>query len=142
MDAEASWATGGCLCGDIRYRFPREAVLTAAHCHCTDCQKATGSGKATILFLPSDTLEIEGGCKTYTVVGSEGSHVTRGFCPECGSPIISYVTEVPGVRFIKAGSLDDSSWVRVESSFWNRSARDWSPVDGRIPSFAGNPPAS
>lgn len=142
MDTQTDIARGGCLCGAIRYGFPRDAVLTAAHCHCTDCQKATGSGKATILFLPTEALEIEGSCKTYTVIGSDGSHVTRGFCPECGSPIISYVAELPAVKFIKAGSLDDPSWVRAESSYWQRSARDWSPVDERIPSFPGNPPAS
>ncbi len=142
MDKGAEIAMGGCLCGAIRYRFPRDSVLTAAHCHCTDCQKATGSGKATIVFLPTAALELEGSCKTYTVIGTDGSHVTRGFCPECGSPIISYVAEVPAVKFIKAGTLDDPSWVQAESSFWNRSARDWSPVDDRIPSFLGNPPAS
>ncbi|MCC5884943.1 MAG: GFA family protein [Gammaproteobacteria bacterium] len=142
MDDEVEIAAGGCLCGAIRYRFPRASVLTAAHCHCTDCQKATGSGKATIVFLPTEVLELEGSCKTYTVIGTDGSHVTRGFCPDCGSPIISYVTEVPAVKFIKAGSLDDPSWVAAQSSYWNRSAVDWSPVDPRIPSFPGNPPAN
>lgn len=133
--------SGGCLCAAIRYCFPREAVISAAHCHCSDCQKATGSGKATILFLPTDALAMTGECRTYTVVGTDGGHVTRGFCPDCGSPLISYVEEVPGLRFIKAGSLDDSSWVEVSSSFWSHSARDWSPVDAGIPSFEGNPPA-
>jgi len=142
MDEQGEFAAGGCLCGAIRYRFPRSAVLTAAHCHCTDCQKATGSGKATIVFLPSEALELDGSCRTYTVVGTDGSHVIRGFCPDCGSPIISYVADVPAVKFIKAGSLDDSSWVQPESSYWNRSAVDWSPVDSRIPGFPGNPPAN
>lgn len=136
---DVTQGVGGCLCGAIRYRFPPEAVISAAHCHCSDCQKATGSGKATILFLPTETLQIEGECRTYTVVGTDGGHVTRGFCGHCGSPVISYVEEVPAMRFIKAGSLDDSSWVEVASSFWSRSAQEWSPVDARVPSFEGNP---
>ncbi len=100
------------------------------------------AGRKRTSYFSYPLLELEGSCNTYTVVGSDGSHVTRGFCPNCGSPILSYVAEVPAVTFIKAGSLDDPSWVRAESSYWNRSARDWSPVDERIPSFAGNPPAS
>ena len=130
---------GGCLCGRIRYEFDRNHVLSAGHCHCRDCQKATGSGKATIIFLPTDALKIDGEYKAYTVVGSEGSHVTRGFCVNCGCPIISYTEEDPGTRFIKAGSLDDPSWVVVQSSFWGASAHAWSPVDPQIPNFAGNP---
>ena len=133
-------ATGGCLCGAIRYEFDRDTVISSAHCHCSDCQKATGSGKATIVFVPAAALVITGEFKTYTVVGTDGSHVSRGFCPACGSPLISYVEEQPGVRFVKAGSLDDPSWVRVESSFWSGSAHHWDQVDGGLPSFPGNPP--
>lgn len=132
-------ATGGCLCGKIRYSFPRESTISAHHCHCTDCQKCTGSGKATILFVPEEALDIGDEFKTFTVTGTDGSHVTRGFCPDCGSPIISYVKELPGMKFIKAGSLDDSSWVTITSSYWDTSAQPWSPVDSSLPSFAGNP---
>ena len=130
---------GGCLCGRIRYEFNRQLALSASHCHCTDCQRATGSGKATIIFLPTEALKITSTYQTYTVVGSDGSRVTRGFCSRCGCPVISYTEEDPGTRFIKAGSLDDPSWVVAESSFWTSSAHSWSPIDPSLPSFAGNP---
>ena len=130
---------GGCMCGAIRYEFPRDAVISAHHCHCKDCQRSTGSGKATILFVPADALTVKGEPKTYTVVGSEGSHVTRGFCGNCGSPVLSYVAEQPSLKFIKAGSLDDSRWVEITSSYWRASAEDWSPVDDLLPPFSGNP---
>jgi len=130
---------GGCLCGQVRYQFDQTSVVTAGHCHCTDCQKATGSGKATILFIPTEALQIDGEIKTYTVVGTAGSHVTRGFCPECGSPIISYVEEDPTLRFIKAGSLDDPAWVRPEASYWSESAWPWAPVEAGLASFPQNP---
>ena len=133
--------SGGCLCGDFTYRFDRDQVVSAHHCHCRDCQKTTGSGKATIVLVPEDILQSEGELKTYTVVGTDGSHVTRGFCPNCGSQLISYVEEMPGLRFVKAGSLDDSSWVEVDSSFWSSTAEDWSPVDDRCPSVEKNPGA-
>jgi len=130
---------GGCMCGAIRYEFPRDAVISAHHCHCKDCQRSTGSGKATILFIPVDALTVKGEPKTYTVVGSEGSHVTRGFCGNCGSPVLSYVAEQPSLKFIKAGSLDDSRWVEITSSYWRASAEAWSPVDDLLPAFSGNP---
>jgi hypothetical protein len=132
-------AEGGCLCGAVRYSFDSDGVVTTAHCHCTDCQKSTGSGKATILILPTEALEISGELKSYTVTGTAGSHVTRGFCPACGSPVMSQVEEDPSMRFIKAGSLDDSSWVQANVSFWSGSAHNWSPVDDSIPGHVANP---
>ena len=131
--------SGGCLCGAVRYEFARESALSAHDCHCIDCQKCTGSGKATIILLPSEALDLKGTLRTFTVTGSAGSTVTRAFCPQCGSPIISYVEEDPTMKFVKAGSLDDSSWVTVKSGFWRDTSVPWSPVNESIPCAAGNP---
>ena len=43
---------GQCQCGAISYSFDISKILSAHHCHCKDCQRSTGSGKATILFIP------------------------------------------------------------------------------------------
>jgi hypothetical protein len=131
--------TGGCLCGNIRYQFKRKDVISAGHCHCKDCQKITGSGKATIVFIRTNDLKINEDYKVYSVIGNDGTNVHRGFCPNCGSPIISFVTEQPNLKFIKAGSLDDSSWLKIESSFWSVSACNWDPISKSLPSFQKNP---
>jgi len=131
--------SGGCLCGDIRYKFNKSNALTTHHCHCKDCQKSTGSGKATILLIPKESLKIDGDLKFYTSTGSEGSHVTRGFCENCGSPVMSFVEENADLRFIKVGSLDDSSWVSITSNFWSSTANSWSPADTEVHSFTHNP---
>ena len=130
---------GGCLCGLVRYNFDKDDVISSHHCHCKDCQKSTGSGKATIVFIPSSSVVIKGEIKFFSVTGKDGGHVNRGFCPQCGSPLISFVEEMKEIKFIKAGSLDDSSWIKVKSSFWNTTAESWSPVDEEIDSFTHNP---
>jgi len=131
--------TGGCLCGAVNYNFNESSVISAHHCHCKDCQKSTGSGKATIVMIPENALQMKGEIKIYTVTGTDGSHVTRGFCESCGSPLISYIEEMQGIRLIKAGSLDDSSWLKIDSNFWSSTAREWSPVDETLHSFIKNP---
>ena len=40
-----------CQCGNITYTLDKNKVISAHHCHCKDCQRTTGSGKATILFI-------------------------------------------------------------------------------------------
>ena len=81
MDNEKQ--TGSCLCGVVTYEFNQLEALSAHHCHCRDCQKITGSGKATILLVPSKSLTVSGDLKFYTVEGSAGSHVPRGFFSVC-----------------------------------------------------------
>ena len=131
--------TGGCLCGKIQYNFHQSKVLSAHHCHCLDCQKSTGSGKATIVTIPEDELFINGNLKFYSVTGSQGSHINRGFCENCGSPVISFMEENPGIKFIKAGTLDDSSWLTIASNFWSSTANTWSPIDDEVHTFTHNP---
>ena len=132
-------AAGECLCGSYRYQFDRDQVISSHHCHCKDCQKVTGSGKATIVMVPTESFTAEGELKTHTVTGTDGGHVTRGFCPNCGSQLISYMEEMPAIRFVKAGTLEDSSWVSVSSSFWRCTAEPWSPVDPGCQAFDQNP---
>ena len=137
---ENTTETGGCLCGNIWYEFKRKDVVSAGHCHCKDCQRITGSGKATIVFIRTNDLKINNeDYKVFSVIGDDGTNVNRGFCPNCGSPIISFVTEQPQLRFIKAGSLDNSDWLKIESSFWSVSACKWDPINDSFPSYPKNP---
>ena len=134
--------TGGCLCGAISYGLEQDAVVTAMHCHCLDCQKSTGSGKATIIAIPESSLTVKGTLKYYSVVGTDGATVNRGFCENCGSPVMSVVVGLEGwegIKLIKAGSLDDSSWVTINASIWKSSARHWDAVREELPTFEHNP---
>ena len=130
---------GGCLCKSVKYEFNKPDVISAHHCHCKDCQKSTGSGKATIVLVPSRLIKVDGKIKFFTVTGADGSHVSRGFCPNCGSPIVSFVEEMKEVTFVKAGSLNDSTWIKVDSNFWSSSAVKWSPIDSLLATFTHNP---
>ena len=89
--------------------------------------------------MPNKKLKIDGEIKFYEKKGSMGTTIRRGFCENCGSGIISYAKELPMLRFIKAGTLDDSSWLTVNSSFFTKSASDWNLPDKDIKSFQGNP---
>ena len=131
--------SGGCLCGAVSYKFDNPNLISAHHCHCIDCQKSTGSGKATILMLPSKAIKMEGELKFHTTTTASGRSMNRGFCDECGSPVLGFIEEMPGMKFVRAGSLDDSSWLKIDSNFFSSSAHSWSPIDEDIPSFTHNP---
>ena len=99
------FTTGGCLCGSVNYKFKKTDVISAHHCHCTDCQKSTGSGKATIVLIPDKLLTIEGDLKFFTVVGKDGGHISRGFCPNCGAEFLP-LYQGPAQQLSPGGSFD------------------------------------
>ena len=130
---------GRCQCGDISYSLKKNKIISAHHCHCKDCQRITGSGKATIIFIAKKYVDLKGEPKYFESKGTSGSHVRRGFCSICGSGILSYARELPHILFIKAGTLDDSSWVKIDSNFFTSSAEEWNKPDETIKSFKKNP---
>jgi len=67
--------SGKCLCGSVRYTCNAEPTITAV-CHCTHCQKQTGSEYSVIVCVPTDSVIIEGdSLNTYEDTGSSGESV-------------------------------------------------------------------
>src|SRR5262249_50903939 len=63
----------------------------------------------------------------------------RNFCPECGSPIFSDAAVMPGVAFIKAGTLDDTSWVDPKMHVYCDSKERWTPIPDDSQKFGKMP---
>ena len=74
---------GGCLCGSVRYESSTDPMM-AAHCHCVDCRKSSGTGHCTHLVVPKEAFSISGAVKFYDRPADSGNMVSRGFCPSCG----------------------------------------------------------
>jgi len=88
--------TGGCLCGQVRYSANEDPVFVGV-CHCTHCQRQTGTAFSVLVGIPKSAMSIQGQVKTFHDTGDSGQPVERNFCPECGSPIFSDVAVMPGV---------------------------------------------
>jgi hypothetical protein len=117
--------TGGCLCGGVRYRATGP-VLTTAICHCQHCQRASGSAFSVIVGVRAATFELEGELATFETVGSDsGERRERRFCPACGSPVLSVLAEAPDLIALKAGTLDDPTWLSPTVEVWRKSAQPW-----------------
>jgi len=51
---------GGCACGTLRYRM-RSAPMFVHCCHCTDCQRQTGSAFVLNALIEADRVELLSG---------------------------------------------------------------------------------
>ena len=129
---------GGCLCGRVRYRADAEPAFISI-CHCTDCQKFSGSAFATVVSVPGPALQVSGTLKTFTKTGSSGKPIHRRFCPECGSGIVEEADALPGIAMLNAGSLDDRTWVKPHSQIYCDSAQPWVRLGGEIKRFSKTP---
>jgi hypothetical protein len=120
--------TGHCLCGRVSYTADAEPFAQAA-CHCTECQRQTSSPYSVVVGVPLDALDVQGETLTsFTTIGADhGQETRRWFCSGCGSPIYSVSGAAPGFAFVKAGSLDDASWLEPSIEVWTGSAQPWAP---------------
>jgi hypothetical protein len=120
--------TGRCLCGGVTFSADADPVIQAV-CHCADCQRQTGSPFSVIVGVPRAALEVEGSTlASFATVGEDhGGETQRSFCSSCGSPVFSLAVAAPELAFLKAGALDDASWLAPAVEVWTSSAQPWSP---------------
>lgn len=131
--------SGGCLCGAVRYEVTAEPVAFML-CHCRDCQYISGGEPAAVVVVPAGAFrQIKGEARSYAVKGESGNTVSRQFCGECGTPLFSGLETMPHLKVIKAGSLDDPSWLKPTAFLWTKSAQPWAHKDAAVPSFDKQP---
>jgi len=123
---------GGCHCGAVRYVCSTSPKFTF-FCHCVDCQQTTGSPFSVELMVESESFEFSGDIHSYTVAGDSGQPVHRRFCPNCGSGLFLEGDADPGWIFLKAGTLDDGSWVQPDMHIYTSAKQPWVVLTDELP---------
>jgi hypothetical protein len=131
---------GGCLCGAVRYRSDAEPALQVV-CHCQTCRKNSGSAFSFNVAVPQDSLVVEGeSVRTYEDhSGASGQPFLRKFCEHCGSHVVSHGAAYGAITFIKAGTLDDPSWVDPQLHIWCSEKLPWSLIPNGATQVPRNP---
>ena len=115
--------TGGCQCGKIRYEITAEPQLVYT-CHCTECQRLTGSAFSLGVILDETAFRLSGiEPRPLQRLADSGRTNTRSVCPECSTWVASPPRD--GLVRVRAGTLDDRSWLRPTRHIWTRSKQPW-----------------
>lgn len=116
---------GSCYCKGIRFVADVDPGSVAI-CHCTDCQKLTGSAYRVSISAPAESLVLEGTVKTFIKVADSGRERLHAFCPDCGSPVYAAAPENPTTYTLRIGSLDQRNELPPVRRIWCKSALEWS----------------
>lgn len=116
---------GGCMCRRHRYRISA-LPLTLYACHCTDCQTQSGSAFGLSMSVERTAFEIGGGEPGTVERPADSGRIVRArFCTACGTRLFHEPSRAPHTVNIKAGTLDDTTWVRPVAHIWLKSAQPW-----------------
>ncbi|HTO55542.1 MAG TPA: GFA family protein [Myxococcota bacterium] len=97
---------GGCYCKGLRYKAEGDPLFKG-QCHCRECQYFSGGDANVIVAMPlSGFSYTKGTPKGFARKDLQGA-VTREFCPDCGTHILTRAPTVPGAVILKVGTMDD-----------------------------------
>jgi hypothetical protein len=116
---------GTCHCGQITFtaEIDPDAVRI---CHCTDCQRLTGSAYRVNVQTSAASFVLRSGTpRIYIKTAESGNKRAHAFCPNCGTPIYATDPQVPREYSIRVGTLMQRAELRPTRQIWHRSALPW-----------------
>lgn len=133
--------TGGCVCGAVRYAARGDPARVTI-CHCTWCQRRTGSAFGVeAVYSMGDVDFVGNSMRSYRHISdASGRWLDQYFCAKCGTNLGLVLEVAVGIRSIPAGTFDDPSWLTRERCHFRdvymRSARDWSELPAGAERYA------
>ena len=121
-----------CLCGQITFQI-EDAFAIAGYCHCTECQKFSGSGCSVWGRIEAEKVAITAGEELI-----EHYHKNEtgrvAFCRRCGSSLYNRQQDGPFIN-IRFGILDDAPSVRPSLHVYYASRAAWDEAADSLPKF-------
>jgi hypothetical protein len=127
--------SGGCLCGGVRFELS-EPAKEAGYCHCTRCQRRTGSGWSVQARIDGRTFKlVEGGELVRAWRHADGGF-EKLFCPRCGAHLFARNPDDPTQISVRLGAFDGDPGVRPSWHAFVAYAPAWAPVpDDGLPRY-------
>jgi len=132
--------TGGCLCGGVRFEVT-EPPVSAVYCHCTRCQRRTGTAAAVSARLAPGSLRILSGEELVASYVPEDGFA-KDFCSACGGALWSRHPEDPDLVSVRFGAFDGDPGIRPSARQFVAYAAPWEAIpDDGLPRYPERRPA-
>lgn len=118
--------TGGCNCGAVRFEIS-EPLEGALYCHCTRCQRRTGTAAAASgRVRPGSVTVVRGDAEIRAWRPPDG--LAKAFCGACGSALFASDPETGAPVAVRLGAIDGDPGVRPTARQYTAYAASWEPV--------------
>ena len=115
-------ATGGCLCGAIRYEVEKGSVSESGYCHCRTCQRQSGAPVVAFFAVaPERFCYVKGSPSPYRA----SDFASREFCSACGTYLVFREDDAAATVSVNTASLDDASLIPPLYHIYCESRIDW-----------------
>ena len=130
---------GSCHCEKLAFEADIDPGKVGV-CHCTDCQKLTGSAFSTFVPVPKAAFRLlRGEPKIYVKTAESGNRRAQVFCPECGTRVYASALDDPQVFNVRLGTVAERAALEPRVQVWCRSALPWVTELGAIKQFPKQP---
>lgn len=125
---------GGCQCGAVRYRLTA-SPLSVYNCHCKDCQRFSGAAWSMSMVVRDADFELlSGEVARYDRHADSGNVIAMNFCAHCHGWVWND-PPAPGIKVVRAGTLDDLDWAEPVGNIWTDSKAAWVKIDPSLVNF-------
>lgn len=131
--------SGACQCGAVRITASAEPITIRA-CWCRDCQKLAAGGPTHNAVFKAEDVAIEGEVRWHDVQADSGNMVGRGFCPNCGTPLLVQSRVRQHLIGVRTSVFGDTDELGPHALIWTMSAPVWARLDPDLPHSEGQPP--
>ena len=126
---------GGCLCGAVRFELT-EPPIEASYCHCTRCQRRTGTAAGASARIDGRALRFVAGEQLIKGWRHPDGGWEKCFCGECGAHLFSRNPEDPSQIGIRMSAFDTDPGVRPSFRQFVAYAASWEPIpDDGLPRY-------
>lgn len=125
---------GGCACGAVRYRVTSKPLFVHC-CHCTWCQRESGSAFALNAMIEADRLElISGEVEVVDTPSCSGKGQKFHRCPKCKIAIWSnYAGAGDKIGFLRVGTLDEAHGLEPDIHIYTSAKQAWVTLPDHVP---------
>lgn len=127
METGSEWrASGGCACGGVRFRILARPLFVHC-CHCSWCQRETGSAFAVNALIESDRVELlRGEVELVDTPSASGKGQKIARCPACHVAVWShYAGAGAAISFVRVGTLDLPHAIEPDIHIFTSTKRPW-----------------
>jgi hypothetical protein len=128
--------TGHCACSSVHYELTETPLIVHA-CHCSNCQRVSGSAFAINIWIEAKHVNLtQGELSSKILAAGDGSDHEVFFCSGCGTYLWSNYHRAPGENlFVRAGTLENPEEVEPDVHIFVRSKVPWLELPADAVSF-------